>query len=114
MLGNTANRDIQRFYSENYISAFISLSSTEGVPVSFTEALSYGIPIFATDVGGNGELVNDSNGYLTMFNNDNTEGYLKDLKALLNSELDKENIANGWRKKFNIETNNLKILEAEK
>ena len=37
----------------------MSVSSTEGVPVSIMEAASFGIPILATEVGGTGELVID-------------------------------------------------------
>ena len=53
------------FYSQikstlgNYlhIDLFINTSSSEGVPVSIMEALSVGIPIIATDVGGTKEIV---------------------------------------------------------
>ena len=38
---------------------FINLSSSEGAPVSLMEAMSQGIPVVATDVGGTGEIVFD-------------------------------------------------------
>ena len=38
-------------------SAFLSLSASEGVPVSMMEALSFGVPVVALAVGGVGELV---------------------------------------------------------
>lgn len=64
-MGFTLNDDIQKFYSENYIDAFINVSSSEGVPVSIMEAQSYGLPVIATDAGGTGELVhNGENGVL--------------------------------------------------
>jgi glycosyltransferase involved in cell wall biosynthesis len=43
---------------------FINVSSSEGVPVSIMEAMSFGIPAIATDAGGNREIVNSSSGFL--------------------------------------------------
>jgi len=40
------------------------VSASEGVPVSIMEALSFGIPVIATDVGGTGELISNKNGLL--------------------------------------------------
>lgn len=55
--GFVENKDVQKYYSENIIAAFINVSSSEGVPVSIMEAQSYGLPVIATDVGGTAELV---------------------------------------------------------
>lgn len=55
--GTTPNEEIRAFYADQPVDAFISLSSTEGLPVSIMEAMSYGIPVIATDVGGTRELV---------------------------------------------------------
>ncbi|NJK95527.1 MAG: glycosyltransferase [Bacteroidales bacterium] len=43
---------------------FLNTSLSEGVPVSVMEALSFGLPVIATDVGGTGELINDEVGML--------------------------------------------------
>ena len=43
---------------------FINVSTTEGTPVSIMEAISCGIPVIATSVGGNVEIVQERNGYL--------------------------------------------------
>lgn len=49
----------------NMADAFILPSYTEGMPVSILEAMSYGLPILSTPVGGIPELVNnEKNGYL--------------------------------------------------
>ena len=61
--GFTANSDVMKFYSENRIDCFINVSETEGCPVSIQEAMSYGIPIIGTNVGGVSELIN-GNGIL--------------------------------------------------
>lgn len=44
---------------------YILTTHYEGLPISIIEAMSYGLPILASDVGGNSELVtNNVNGYL--------------------------------------------------
>ena len=54
----------QEYYSANRVDLFISLSASEGLPVSMMEAISFGIPILATGVGGVPEIVNTSTGRL--------------------------------------------------
>lgn len=44
---------------------YILSTHYEGLPIGIIEAMSYGLPVIATDVGGNSELVlNNKNGYL--------------------------------------------------
>ncbi len=62
--GIVENKEILDFYSENYIDLFINVSEHEGIPVSIMEAISAGIPVVATDVGGTREIVNDKTGFL--------------------------------------------------
>jgi len=64
-LGYLDNDDVYSFYKKNNIDLFINTSKSEGIPVSIMEAMSFGIPIVAPDVGGISEAVNDNkNGYL--------------------------------------------------
>lgn len=63
-LGMIPNSSILDYYSENYVDLFVNLSTLEGLPVSIMEAMSAGIPVVATDVGGTSEIVNSSNGFL--------------------------------------------------
>lgn len=63
--GKTANSDIRDFYKENLPDLILNTSAVEGIPVSLMEAASVGIPIIATDVGGNAEICLDGvNGFL--------------------------------------------------
>jgi glycosyltransferase involved in cell wall biosynthesis len=62
--GQVANRAVLDFYRSQPVDLFLNVSSTEGLPVSVMEALSFGIPVAATEVGGTPELVNDDNGRL--------------------------------------------------
>ena len=63
--GHVPNQEIMRHYREQPVDVFVNLSTTEGgAPVAIQEAISCGIPIIATDVGGNPEIVSDRNGLL--------------------------------------------------
>jgi glycosyltransferase involved in cell wall biosynthesis len=72
--GRIPNKDIYSYYDDYRPDLFINVSSSEGVPVSIMEAMSFGIPVIATDVGGNREIVNEENGRLI---NDNSENQIK-------------------------------------
>ena len=64
-MGSVPNSELMDFYKTNYVDAFVNVSSSEGIPVSVMEALSFGIPAIATDVGGTHEIVMDGhNGLL--------------------------------------------------
>jgi glycosyltransferase involved in cell wall biosynthesis len=62
--GRVENAAVHRFYAEKGVSAFLSLSLSEGVPVSMMEAQSYGVPIVALAVGGVPEIVGEGTGTL--------------------------------------------------
>ena len=63
--GNRTTAEIIAFYLEEPVAAFINASSSEGgSPVAIMEAASCGIPIIATAVGGNPEIVSERNGAL--------------------------------------------------
>lgn len=81
--GIVPNNKILDFYARNYVDLFINLSSSEGIPVSIMEALSAGIPVVATDVGGTAEAVNNENGYLIHAEFDNAD-VVKEMEAYLN------------------------------
>ena len=55
--------DISQYLIENDV--YILTSFYEGLPISIIEAMSYGLPVVASNVGGNSELVkSEVNGYL--------------------------------------------------
>lgn len=58
-LGQLSNADVINNYRNNNYDLFINISSSEGIPVSIMEASSFGIPVIATRVGGNEEIVFD-------------------------------------------------------
>ena len=57
--GRMSNLEVLDFYCRNSISLFLNTSDKEGLPVAIMEAISFGIPAFATDVGGTKEIVKD-------------------------------------------------------
>jgi len=64
LLGKMTHLEVMNFYKTHSIDLFMNISTVEGIPVSIMEAISYGIPVLATDAGGNREIVNEKNGFL--------------------------------------------------
>lgn len=60
LAGYTSNENVMKFYKEHPVHLFLNVSESEGIPVSIMEALSFGIPCIATNVGGVHEIVKDS------------------------------------------------------
>jgi glycosyltransferase involved in cell wall biosynthesis len=69
---------------------FVNVSETEGVPVSIMEALSAGIPVLATAVGGTPEIVDDTVGRLIDVNTDEKR-LAKHIEWFINARKDKVN-----------------------
>jgi len=75
-LGFLDNNTLLEYYKKENFTFFINLSEDEGIPVSIMEAISFSLPVIATDVGGVSEIVYDNKNGL-----------------LFNKELNLENIA---------------------
>lgn len=113
--GEISNKEILDQYRKNYYDIFVSVSETEGLPVSIMEAISFGIPVIATDVGGTNEIVqNNVNGWLI-----NKDFDVKDLANIIidfNSMSNEEKMhyrkqaRNIWMNKFNAEHNYKKFF----
>lgn len=107
--GRIDNSDVIRYYAEKHVDLFLNVSKSEGLPISIMEAMSYGIPCAATDVGGTSEIVNQTNGYI--LNSDFTDSDLIDVLnnyiSLPSHEKKEMRVAamNTWYTKFNAETN---------
>ena len=55
--GQVSNIEILKYYTENPVDLFVNASMSEGIPVSIMEAMSFGIPVIAPDVGGISECI---------------------------------------------------------
>ena len=107
--GMVSNEKILEYYSQNYVDLFINVSDNEGIPVSIMEAMSAGIPVVATDVGGTSEIVNDSNGFLIDVDFDSNEvakiidDYLS--LSITKQEKYRANAYNTWKNNYDAEVN---------
>jgi glycosyltransferase involved in cell wall biosynthesis len=75
--GNIDHKELLDKYKRNEVDIVISSSITtqevfEGIPVSLMEAMSYGIPVIATDCGATRELVDGKSGILVNQNDANS------------------------------------------
>ena len=64
LAGSVDKPEVMEIYKRGYFNLFVNLSLSEGIPVAIMEAISWGIPVLATDVGGNKEIVTEDTGLL--------------------------------------------------
>ncbi len=107
--GFVSNNDILKFYNEIYVDLFLNVSESEGIPVSIMEAQSAGIPVFATNVGGNKEIVNNTNGYI-FDKNFNINKIAEQIDSFLSAPaidilLIRDNALNNWKENYCAEKN---------
>jgi glycosyltransferase involved in cell wall biosynthesis len=62
MLSYPGKTGLLEYYRTQPIDLFVNTSESEGTPVTIMEAISVGIPVMATAVGGNTEIVTEENG----------------------------------------------------
>ena len=63
-VGRISNSQVMDLYTQRHVDMFVNVSESEGLPVSIMEAQSFGIPCFATDVGGTSEIIHKDVGQL--------------------------------------------------
>ncbi|MCA2003133.1 MAG: glycosyltransferase [Chloroflexi bacterium] len=106
--GYESQRALFEFYRDNPVDVFVNVSVSEGAPVAVMEALSCGIPVIATAVGGNVELVSSRNGILLPANPSPDEiasallAMYEDRKGSLEK---REASFQVWREKYNAPVN---------
>lgn len=62
--GMMKNTEVKKYFELNEVDLFVNASESEGVPVSIMEAMSYGVPTIAPNVGGISEIVSNRDGCL--------------------------------------------------
>lgn len=112
--GNVSNSEIIKYYSSNPVDVFLTTTATEGgCPVSIQEALSFGIPVIGTKVGGIPEAV-DGNGLL-LENDPKVLSVVEAIKKIaLSTDEEIEAMKNRslelWRSRFDIRTNKEQLI----
>ncbi len=115
-LGMMPNEKVFAFYYQTKPDLFINASKSEGLPVSVMEAMSFGIPVIATAVGGTPEIVKDGyNGFL-LYQDPTAEEIAEAIKKyyfLPESEKNimRENAYKTWDEEYNAEKNNKVFAE---
>lgn len=114
--GKQQHEQVIKQYQQKFYDLFINLSESEGIPQSIMEALSFGIPIVATNVGGNAEIVLDHyTGYLVEENEviqqiaNIIEKYSK--MSISSVNLMRRNCRNRWKECFNAANNSIRFFE---
>jgi glycosyltransferase involved in cell wall biosynthesis len=102
--GNTSNEEVHKFYSRNHVDWFVNVSEYEGIPVSMMEAISYGIPLIGTNVGGVSEIVTPATGLLIDRDFDPESIALKIQQTVFGVDA-REGIREFWRKNFSAKVN---------
>ena len=112
--GHCSNEEVIRYYSFMHCSCFITTSSSEGSPVSIQEALSFGIPIIGTNVGGINEEI-DGNGILLSANPSAEEvaNAIMRIYGMSDKQVKKyrKRSRKIWEEKYNIEKNARRFLD---
>ena len=108
LYGHKPVAEVREFLASNKLDVFISVSESEGLPVSMQEAAICGIPIIATDAGGTGEIVTKETGILLSlhYTQQNFSEALTSIQEWKNNEC-REKIADLCKQKF-LNTQNYK------
>ena len=113
LLGNLENSIVLDYLSKNYIDALINVSESEGLPFSMMEAISFGIPIIGTNVGGVKEIVNNDTGVLLEkdFEIKSLSSLIDNLRENQITSLENRKLIRGfWHKKFQSSNNYKKFV----
>lgn len=106
--GFTPNEKIKEFYASETVHLVINLSEAEGIPVSLMEAISFGIPVMATDVYGNPEIANEETGFCVPFHSspETLTGIIEDFALNTGQQIKTRASARDFYfKRFNAKTN---------
>lgn len=68
LIGRLDHEGVMRYMKLHKFDVFLNLSTLEGVPVSIMEAISFDIPVVATNVGGTSDVVKSESGLLVSAN----------------------------------------------
>lgn len=101
LMGRLNHSDVLKYYKEHPVDLFINLSTNEGIPVSIMEAISFDVPVVATNVGGTSEIVTKETGIL-LNSNPSIEEISNAIQTVIKEELEPRAY---WDKEYNADKN---------
>lgn len=104
--GSISHSELMKKIYENSSDVFINTSESEGLPVSIMEALSFGIPVIAPDVGGISEIITSGMNGILIDEKDNVFLYAKAMLLIANMDANdylilRKNARKSWEDKWN-------------
>lgn len=111
LMGQRENYEIHEFYKQNKVNLFLSLSTSEGLPVSMMEAISYGIPIVATSINGVPEIVNSVTGVRLDIDASKDEIITQIVKVIKQNTFNEDDIISFYHKHFDADVNYAKFAK---
>lgn len=114
--GQTKNEDVLAFYEENQVDFLLNVSKSEGIPVSIMEAMSFGIPVIATAVGGTPEIVKHQITGFLLPENPNPNDIVEAIKYYYSMQTEetihlRENAYNKWCEDYDADKNYAKFID---
>lgn len=104
IIGSMPHKKVMEYYASHSADIFVNLSTTEGVPVSIMEAISFDIPAVATNVGGTSDVVVNGVSGILVPNNPSTKEVADAIISIYNnSKLYSPRLF--WNKYFNANKN---------
>lgn len=113
--GRQTNETVHDWLNKNHDHAlFINQSTTEGLPVSMMEAMSYGIPCVGTNVGGVSEIIDNGNNGLLHGDDLDPNAVARSIEALSTERLISmgKNAKKSWENHFNAGKNYKAFIKA--
>ncbi|MCB0308082.1 MAG: glycosyltransferase [Bdellovibrionales bacterium] len=112
--GYQENSTVLDFYRHQYVDFFINMSLSEGLPVSIMEAMSFGIPAVASDVGGTSEIVDANTGLLVLHDESDEKIVNNIVKEIADAQhwcSKRKNSRLKWCNIFNASVNHARFVE---
>lgn len=113
LAGNMRNQDVMDYYAHRPVDLFINTSSSEGLPVSIMEAMSFGIPCIGTNVGGTSEIILDGITGKLIPEDFDTEELAEQIHIFINSDVAdmRKNCRSYWLEHFEASQNYDKLCQ---
>lgn len=110
LMGHVSNNELMKFYSDNHVDLFISLSHSEGLPVSMMEAISFGVPIAAYPVNGIPEILKKKLTGFNLMSYEHMEYNAEVISRALEYPFDRQTIMDFFRQNFDAANNYRKFV----